>query len=30
MTVSVPSTAAEAGGPPEAGLAARVAAGPGL
>ncbi len=30
MTVSVPSTAAEAGGPPEAGLAARVAVGPGL
>ena len=30
MPVSVPSTAGEAGGPPEAGLAARVAAGPGL
>ncbi|MDQ2876583.1 MAG: IS4 family transposase [Actinomycetota bacterium] len=30
MPVAVPSTAGEAGGPPEAGLAARVAAGPGL
>jgi hypothetical protein len=30
MPVPVPSTAGEAGGPPEAGLAARVAAGPGL
>jgi hypothetical protein len=30
MPVYVPSTACEAGGPPEAGLAARVAAGPGL
>jgi DDE family transposase len=29
MPVPVPSTAGEAGGPPEAGLAARVAAGPG-
>jgi hypothetical protein len=30
MPVPVPSTAGEAGGPPESGLAARVAAGPGL
>ena len=30
MLVSVPSTAGASGGPPEAGLAARVAAGPGL
>jgi hypothetical protein len=30
MRVPVPSTAGEAAGPPEAGLAARVAAGPGL
>ena len=29
MPVAVPSTPGEAGGPPEAGLAARVAAGPG-